>query len=219
MRARGLAAGHDYPVLRAAAIGLLLAGSATPAISQVAQAEDALWQAFVDPPAEAKPMMRWWRFGPSVVPGELDREIRAMKAAGFGGFEVQPVYPLSLDGAPAGLRNLPYLSDGFIEALRHAARTAHAENMRIDVTAGSGWPFGGPHIWLKPGTNHIEGAVSNTALNLLSGRAAPDYRLLHLRYGERFQPQDMDGVAPQPSGLLQPPTLIEAPRSSAPCGG
>lgn len=130
---------------RAAAIALLVTTTA-PAIAQVAEPADALWRGFVDPPAEAKPMMRWWWFGPAVVPDELDREIRAMKAAGFGGFEVQPVYPLSPDGAPAGLRNLPYLSDDFIAALRHAAKTAEAEGMRIDVTAGSGWPFGGPHI-------------------------------------------------------------------------
>ncbi|WP_157995473.1 hypothetical protein [Peristeroidobacter soli] len=36
-------------------------------------------------------MMRWWWFGPAVTPVELDREIAAMKAGGFGGFEVQPV--------------------------------------------------------------------------------------------------------------------------------
>lgn len=91
-------------------------------------------------------MVRWWWFGPAVTEAEIDREIRAMKAGGFGGFEVQPVYPLSPDGEPAGLRNLPYLSDPFIAALRHAARTARAEGMRIDVTGGSGWPFGGPHV-------------------------------------------------------------------------
>jgi hypothetical protein len=119
---------------------------AVPAAGQTVAPDETLWREFLTPPAEAKPMMRWWWFGPSVVPNELDREIRAMKAAGFGGFEVQPVYPLSPDGAPDGLRNLPYLSDGFIAALRHAARTARAEGMRIDVTGGSGWPFGGPHV-------------------------------------------------------------------------
>jgi hypothetical protein len=91
-------------------------------------------------------MMRWWWFGPAVEDGEIDREIRAMKAGGIGGFEVQPVYPLSPDGDPPGLRNLPYLSDPFLAALRHAARTARAEGMRIDVTLGSGWPLGGPHV-------------------------------------------------------------------------
>src|ERR1044072_6621454 len=69
-----------------------------------------------------------------------------MKAGGFGGFEVQPTYPLSPDGEPAGLKNLPYLSDAFIAALRHAARTARNQWMRVAVTRGAGWPFVGPHI-------------------------------------------------------------------------
>mgnify|MGYP004498746651 CR=1 FL=1 len=121
---------------------LLAAASAVPAAAQ----GDALWQSFVDPPADARPMMRWWWFGPSVDNAEIDREIAAMKAGGFGGFEVQPVYPLSPDDPAKGIRNLPYLSDDFIAALRHAGETARAQGMRIDVTGGSGWPFGGPHI-------------------------------------------------------------------------
>jgi hypothetical protein len=126
----------------AAALALLCAA---PAHAQSADGET-MWQAFLDPPADARPMVRWWWFGPAVAEAEIDREIRAMKAGGFGGFEVQPVYPLAPDGAPAGLVNLPYLSDPFLAALRHAGQTARAEGMRIDVTGGSGWPFGGPHV-------------------------------------------------------------------------
>jgi len=125
-------------------LAALFAALALPAHAQ--SDPEALWQAFLAPPPEARPMVRWWWFGPAVTDAEIDREIRAMKAGGFGGFEVQPTYPLSPDGEPAGLKNLPYLSDGFIAALRHAAQTARAEGMRIDVTGGSGWPFGGPHV-------------------------------------------------------------------------
>ncbi|HEX8302087.1 glycosyl hydrolase [Sphingomonas sp.] len=128
----------------------LLASVAAPALAQApAQSPAALddvWGEVADPSPEARPMMRWWWFGPAVTHDEIDREIRAMKAGGIGGFEVQPVYPLAPDGAEPGLVNLPYLSDGFIAALRHAGTTARAEGMRIDVTGGSGWPFGGPHI-------------------------------------------------------------------------
>ncbi|QJU59100.1 glycoside hydrolase [Sphingomonas sp. AP4-R1] len=105
-----------------------------------------LWDRFVSPPDEARPMVRWWWFGPSVTEAELDREIGAMKAGGFGGFEVQPTYPLSPDDARAGIRNLPYLSQPFLDALRHVGETARKDRMRMDLTLGSGWPFGGPHI-------------------------------------------------------------------------
>jgi hypothetical protein len=54
---------------------------------------------------------------------------------------------------------------------------------------------------LKRGENHLRIVVGNTALNHLSGRKLPDYKLLNLRYGERFQAQDMDKVQPLASGL------------------
>jgi hypothetical protein len=50
--------------------------------------------------------------------------------------------------------------------------------------------------------------VANTAINYLAGRRLPDYKLLNLRYGERFQPQDMDNLQPIPSGLLGTIRLI-----------
>jgi hypothetical protein len=55
---------------------------------------------------------------------------------------------------------------------------------------------------LKAGTNALEVRVGNLAINTLAGRAAPDYRLLNLRYGERFQPQDMENLQPLPAGLI-----------------
>jgi hypothetical protein len=55
---------------------------------------------------------------------------------------------------------------------------------------------------LKEGTNAFEVRVGNLAVNALAGRAAPDYRLLNLRYGERFQPQDMENLQPLPAGLI-----------------
>lgn len=62
-----------------------------------------------DPPAEARIMMRWWWFGPAVTRQELARELEAMKAAGIGGVEIQPVYPLTLDDPENGVRNLRFV--------------------------------------------------------------------------------------------------------------
>ncbi len=61
---------------------------------------------------------------------------------------------------------------------------------------------------LRPGTNELKIVVANTAINELAGRTAPDYRLLNLRYGEKFTPQDMDHLEPLPSGILGPLRLI-----------
>src|SRR5687767_2117956 len=58
-----------------------------------AQSVEQVRAGFATPPDDARPMMRWWWFGPAVSEPELKREIAAMKAGGYGGFEIQPVYP------------------------------------------------------------------------------------------------------------------------------
>lgn len=100
---------------------------------------------FENPPDDARIMMRWWWFGPAVEKPEIERELRLMKEGGIGGVEIQPVYPLELDDPQTGFRNLPYLSDDFIDAVRFAADKARELGLRVDITLGSGWPFGGPH--------------------------------------------------------------------------
>lgn len=100
-------------------------------------------QGFETPPADTRIMMRWWWFGPSVTKAELERELRVMRDGGIGGVEVQPVYPLLPDNPKTGHKNLPYLSDEFLDMLKFASQKAKELGMRFDLTLGSGWSFGG----------------------------------------------------------------------------
>jgi hypothetical protein len=61
---------------------------------------------------------------------------------------------------------------------------------------------------LGHGSNTIKIIVGNLAINYMAGHALPDYRLLNLRYGVRFDPQDMKDLRPMPSGLRGPIRLI-----------
>jgi hypothetical protein len=106
---------------------------------------DDLQSSFATPPDEARIMMRWWWFGPTVEKAQLEHEMRLMKEGGIGGFEVQPVYALLLDES-SGRKTLPYLSDEFIDALRFTSAKARELGLRFDLTLGSGWPFGGPTV-------------------------------------------------------------------------
>lgn len=103
-------------------------------------------QHLAEPPADARPMMRWWWFGPAVEKKQLAHEIAMMKQGGIGGFEIQPVYPMELDDPARGTRNLRYLSKEFLDMLTFANNTGRAAGLRVDLTLGSGWPYGGPHI-------------------------------------------------------------------------
>jgi len=105
-----------------------------------------LERGFRNPPDDARIMMRWWWFGPAVDKQELEREMLRMKQGGIGGFEVQPVYPLALDDPRHGFENHPYLSDEFLDALRFASEKAKELGLRMDLTLGSGWPYGGPAV-------------------------------------------------------------------------
>jgi hypothetical protein len=121
---------------------------------------------FQRPPDDARIMVRWWWFGPAVTKPELEREMRLMKEGGIGGFEVQPTYPLELDDPGSGFRNLRYLSDEFLDALRFTGAKARELGLRYDLTLGSGWPFGGPHIPLSlaaPRLRIVHGAAPDLA--------------------------------------------------------
>jgi hypothetical protein len=136
--------------LSALAVGLAASGS---------PAQD-LRRDFMLPHDAARPLARWWWFGPAVQAAELKREIAAMKGGGFGGFEIQPVYPLNTQG------NLPYLSDDFLKMVHVADQAGLAAGMRVDVTLGSGWPYGGPNTSSDQGSAHIRKLTQDASLPL-----------------------------------------------------
>src|ERR1700742_3454281 len=122
--------------------GLLGVAPLCPANAQTAL--EKLQADFVQPPAGAKPMMRWWWFGLAVEKPEIRRELEQMKADGIGGVELAFVYPQVLDNPAKGLVNEPFLSGPMLEKVAYAASEGRRLGLRVDVTLGSGWPYGGP---------------------------------------------------------------------------
>ena len=107
---------------------------------------DLLRRIFVDPPASARPLTRWWWFGGAITPEEITRELTFMRDAGLGGVELQPVYPVAVDDPKRNIHNTPYLTDAWFDLLRHVARETSRLGLQLDLTLGSGWPYGGPFI-------------------------------------------------------------------------
>ena len=134
---------------------------------------------FDRPPDDSRIMMRWWWFGPAVIKPELEREMKTMKEAGIGGVEVQTTYPLSLDDEKAGIKNLKFMSREHLDALTFTAEKAKELGLRMDLTLGSGWPYGGPQF-----------SVSEAAGSLYSenSRIRPGYNFVplpHIYEGEK----------------------------------
>jgi hypothetical protein len=175
---------HLAAVLAAAGVAALAAAQPSP--PRLADLE----RLFLAPPDEARIMMRWWWFGPTVTKAGLDREMRLMKEGGIGGFEIQPVYPVVLDDPALGFETHPFLSDAFIDHVRFAAVKARELGLRVDLTLGSGWPYGGPSV----GVTHAAGKLRIERVAVAAGAAqAP---LPDIRPGERLMAAFLAPSAP-----------------------
>ncbi|MGH9589028.1 MAG: glycosyl hydrolase, partial [Terracidiphilus sp.] len=174
---------------------------------------------FKSPPDDARPMIRWWWFGPAVTKPELARELRQMKQGGFGGFEIQPVYPLALDDPQTGFHNFPFLSPEFLDDVRFVNRQARALGLRANLTLGSGWPYGGPHTPVTEASCDLKLFTSPLAASIQSV-AVP-----FLEHGESLVAVfdaagdwQTNAAGPQPTMLSLPPagaTRIVLPAGTA----
>lgn len=90
----------------------------------------------------AKPWSRWWWMGNAVDKENLSILLKEYHAAGIGGLEIAPIY-----GAKGYEdRFLEYLSPEWLEMLHHTVEVAESLELGIDLTQGTGWPFGGPMV-------------------------------------------------------------------------
>ena len=195
-------------------LGSLAQQQATAPSDELAQ----LHEAFAHPPDDCRIMMRWWWFGPSATKPELQRELEQMKAAGVGGVEIATLYPLALDDPQMGFHNYAFVSDEHLDNLKFAIEQARRLGMRVDITLGSGWPFGGPHIPVTQAAGELRterlsvpaGQTSAAVPALGAGEqllaaflalevaGAPDYRHAHqllLPAGPRIQIPDPSNSA------------------------
>lgn len=90
----------------------------------------------------SKPWARWWWMGSAVDKENLSHLLKAYHDAGIGGLEIAPIY-----GAKGyEHRFLDYLSPEWLDMLHHTISVADSLGMGIDLTQGTGWPFGGPMV-------------------------------------------------------------------------
>lgn len=110
-----------------------------------APAADNLFSGFVNPPASARPFVRWWWNGNRINAAEITRQLDVLHAAGVGGVEINPI-SLPAGSDPAGTRPVTWLSREWNELVALAARESRQRGMLTDLIVGSGWPFGGEFL-------------------------------------------------------------------------
>jgi hypothetical protein len=107
--------------------------------------DESLYDGFKSPPAEARPFVRWWWNGNKIEADEIDRELKLLKEAGFGGVEINPI-AFPDQARETGVESKVWMSEEWVELLLHACTKAGEHEMIADLIVGSGWPFGGEFL-------------------------------------------------------------------------
>ena len=92
--------------------------------------------------SECKPWTYWWWMGSAVDSTNLTKNLETLSQAGIGGVHVIPIY--GVKGYEKSY--IPYLSPEWMSMLAHTVSEAGRLDMGVDMTTGTGWPFGGPQI-------------------------------------------------------------------------
>jgi len=136
----------------------MIAGAAS-----LLQAQEALYEGFRCPPAEARPFVRWWWNGNHLEASELVRQLDVLHSAGVGGIEINPVAMPLVDRQPSG-EGLTWLSPEWNGMLGLAITEARKRGMIVDLLAGTGWPFGGPFIQPEESLQRVQCTVTQVLL-------------------------------------------------------
>ncbi len=98
-----------------------------------------------------RPWTRWWWLGNAVDANTLTQLLETYGKAGIGGVELCPIYGVK------GFENesIPFLSPKWMAMLAHTVSEAGRLNMGVDMTTGSGWPFGGPNVGRQDAASRI----------------------------------------------------------------
>ena len=115
------------------------------ATTMPAAGEDKLYTGFQNPPAQARPFVRWWWNGNCPTEKEILRELDVLKEAGIGGVEINPI---AMPGGKEQFKDanatpLEWLSPEWNKMVKVACDGAKQRGMIADLIVGSGWPFGG----------------------------------------------------------------------------
>ena len=123
-----------------------MASVSAGAVSPVSRA-DSLAQIFKNIPESAKPQV-WWHWMDGNVSKEgITKDIEWMARVGIGGFHQFDAG--GIDMPRAAKVKLPYFSDGWKEAFRHAISLADSKGMDVTIASAPGWSSTGG-VWVTP---------------------------------------------------------------------
>lgn len=117
----------------------------------------------------AKPWTWWWILGNSMTKSDISAQLEYMQKAGVGGVCVIPLYGEKGDES----NYIDLISPKFMDMLSHISKEAKRLGLGVDMTMGSGWPFGGPWIPPQLASKKIDENLKCANLNFMVKRSSP----------------------------------------------
>lgn len=90
----------------------------------------------------AKPWTFWWWMGSAVNDKDIKHSLEDFKRSGIGGVHIIPIY--GVKGYEQQFQ--PFLGAQWMHSLAYTVAEAKKLGLGVDMTTGTGWPFGGPNI-------------------------------------------------------------------------
>ncbi len=148
---------------------------------------DSVMMNFRNPPTDCWPHTRWWWPGNPVTKEEITRQLVEMRNHGIWGVEQITMELVYEKG------NIPYLSDEFMEMLKHTVKEAKRLGMEVSLNfGGPGWIIGGDWVKEKDKSKDMVPTFIDIAGNQTYNGNLPDGLTKTKRSWERFTPK-LDG--------------------------
>jgi hypothetical protein len=90
----------------------------------------------------SKPWTYWWWMGSAVDRANISVQMEHFKKSGLGGVHIIPIY--GVKGYES--QSLSFLSRDWLEMMAHTVDEGKRLGLGVDMTTGTGWPFGGPNV-------------------------------------------------------------------------
>ncbi|MCF0042275.1 glycosyl hydrolase [Dyadobacter fanqingshengii] len=108
----------------------------------------------------SKPWTFWWWMGSAVNKKDITVQLEYFQKSGVGGVHIIPIYEVK--GYES--QSVPFLTPQWLDLVQHTVREGKRLDLGVDLTTGTGWPFGGPNVTPELGAKNM--TVKNNELSI-----------------------------------------------------
>ncbi|MCF2506466.1 glycoside hydrolase [Dyadobacter sp. CY107] len=108
----------------------------------------------------SKPWTFWWWMGSAVNKKDITVQLEYIQKSGVGGVHIIPIYEVK--GYES--QSVPFLTPQWLDLVQHTVREGKRLGLGVDLTTGTGWPFGGPNVTPELGAKNM--TVKNNELSI-----------------------------------------------------